>query len=291
MHHLIFDNQYGFGSSEHFYHFLWGYLLPGVSQVLKIQDSSQPAGNSRFLFHTCGPVMDGLLHETASLFDIEYRIVDRDHSDPVAKRVLLPRWDIELAMLTSATRTKLNQSLNSRQSARKASLTDSISKVKSAFMKRAISPQVGHDAQKFADKFLILRRSAQPVYYEPGGQAEIKGYGVARRTLVGLEQSIELLRSQNMPVALFEPGSVSLAEQVGAFAACRGIAGIYGAEFANVLWLPPDTPVIWIYNKNADRMPWITGQLCELLRLRFIPVRANDDDAPELPLAVLREWL
>jgi len=49
-----------------------------------------------------------------------------------------------------------------------------------------------------------------------------------------------------MSVALFEPGSVSLAEQIRIFSQCKGVAGIYGAEFANVIWMPPHTPVIWI---------------------------------------------
>lgn len=141
------------------------------------------------------------------------------------------------------------------------------------------------------DKFLILRRSPQPAFYEPGGKAERPGYGTARRSLIGLNESVQSLQSRNLPISLFEPGSVSLAEQIQAFRCCKGICGIYGAEFANVIWMQPGTVVMWVYKSTTNYIPWMTKQLSQLLNLRFIPIKAADDEAPALPVDSVSSWL
>lgn len=297
LYYLDFNHQKQFGSAEHFYHFLWGYLLPAMSQVVNIGSNGQPASHARFLFRTCGPVMDNLIHETAGLFDLDYQLVDKEYGDAAATKIPVPRWDVELRELDSRRPMKLDRRLGQclvrrwqhRRTA--ARLAGDIHRVRASFKAKVAGVHTGDAVRTFAGKFLVLKRSAQPAYYEPGGKAEVPGYGTARRSLVGLEESVRTLQEQDLPVVLFEPGSVSLTEQIQAFSNCRGIAGIYGAEFANVVWMPPDTPVIWIYDTNTNHIPWITKQLSQLLRLRFVPVKAADKAAPALPLDILGKWL
>ncbi len=291
MYYLSFNSQIRFGSVEHFYHFLWGYLLPGMSQILEIRGNCQPVSKVRFLFHTCGPVMDKLLHEIACLFDLDYQLVGREYNDAAATKILVPRWDIDLAKLALAPTVNQNPSLEHWRAATAARLAGNINSVKAALMAKVAAVHTSDTVRRLAGKFLVLKRSAQPAYYARGGMAEIPGYGTARRSLVGLEEAVQSLQKQNLPVELFEPGSVSLTEQIQAFSNCKGISGIYGAEFGNVVWMPPRAPVIWIYDTTADRIPWITKQLSELLRLRFVPIKAAEDAAPALPLDSLRNWL
>lgn len=158
-------------------------------------------------------------------------------------------------------------------------------------MAKVSETQTSEKIRALEGKFLILKRSAQPAFYERSGMAEIPGYGTGRRSLVGLEASVQLLQEQNLPVELFEPGSVTLAQQILAFSTCQGISGIFGAEFANVVWMQPGTSVIWIYNSTASRIPWITRELSQLLKLRFVPIKAANDVAPSLPVNSLRNWL
>ncbi len=291
VYYLNFDKKAHPGSVEHFYHFLWGYLLPCMAQILKIQSNCPPASQVRFLFHTCGPVMDKLLHEIAGLFDLDYALVSREHNDAALTKILVPRWDIELANLALVPTANQSPAVEHWRASTAARLGGNISIVKKALMAKVAAAQSSNTMRALAGKFLILKRSAQPAFYERNGKAEVPGYGTARRSLVRLEETVQSLQKRNLPVALFEPGSVSLVEQIQVFSRCQGVAGIYGAEFANVIWMQPGTPVIWIYSASAKRLPWMTEQLSLLLRLRFMPIKAVDDSAPELPLELFSNWL
>lgn len=286
VYHLSFDNRVRFGSSEHYYHFLWGYLLPGLSEISRVKGDGQPSTDIEFHFRTCGPVMDKILHESAYLFNIKYKIFNRDYIDPAARIILVPRWDVEIVRLSRENQPSAGGGAQNLRSRRKASLLADINAVRSAFMTKVIDSQPASNLHEFRNKFIAIQRSAQPAYYNHGGMAEIPGYGLGRRTLFRLEETVLSLQAKDVPIALFEPGSVSLAEQIVAFADCKGVAGIFGAEFANIVWMPPSAIVIWIYNHGATQIPWVTQQLSQLLQLNFIPVKAKDDNTPTLPVDI-----
>src|SRR5438093_24212 len=63
---LAFDGRRGTGVREHFFHFLWGYLLPAAHDIIELQSDclSHPLENE-FIFVSCGPVMDTKTAELA----------------------------------------------------------------------------------------------------------------------------------------------------------------------------------------------------------------------------------
>ena len=69
---LHFDNRMDNGSPEHFFHFMWGYLLPAAHETL--ERLSAGARREKFVFTSCGPKMDRLIAEVAHCLGIRFAI-------------------------------------------------------------------------------------------------------------------------------------------------------------------------------------------------------------------------
>lgn len=251
---LVF-NAFGRGSPEHYYHFFWGYLLPGLSLI-------RASGlKGRFLLQDCGPVMNPLWQEMAELLELEISILPKGRTPRARFCWNVPRWDTFLVLTAEAGARRSHHDLarlvqqrmqgsdpmirqtltapggSDHVGARMRALRDDLLPLLLAGAARQAPGRPDHAP------YLLLQRSEEPTYYKADGAARIKHYGAARRSITDLDAALEALRARGYRVAAFDCGAYSLAEQARAFASCRGLAMIRGAEVANFIWLSPGTPV------------------------------------------------
>jgi|AntRauTorckE5430_2_1112549.scaffolds.fasta_scaffold11744_1 hypothetical protein len=243
------------GSKEHYWHFMLGYLLPSLHHILKVSDSGS-AYSPKFVFEDCGPVMNHLIKEIAVLFSIQYRIEKpgAPHSENV---IVVPRWDILLRrsffFLIWRKRFVTDFSLRNSRNFRKR-VRRSISIAQQSLQLRkdllgvrdAILAKVDDLESAPSAGMLLLKRSETPAFYSETGQARKKGYGNSRRSMIHLEEGMELLREKGISATIYEPGKYSLVEQIHTFHNADGVVAIRGADLVNLLWTKPGSLVLMV---------------------------------------------
>lgn len=251
----------GPGSVEHYWHFMIGFLLPLVELLTSAEAPMAGTNPSRSiaLVRSCGPVMDRLTDEVLSTLSLRYTIVRPESIDTgwgKIARTVVARWDSEDSYLP------------------KDHVHRAAQVVKDALADRPCcqeGPSLKHSV-------LLLKRSPEPSYYRQNGPAEIATYGTGRRSLIGLEESAEKLTALGLRTTVFEPGSHNLACQIRAFHGARGIVGVRGAEFTNLLWARPGIPVVMITPKSmARRLRHPQRSLSELMGLKFFNIPTEND--------------
>ena len=290
---LNYDASVPFGSCEHYYHFLWGYLLPAVHKMIAIESNAEVLDSKRrYLLRSCGPLMDPITREAFSLFQCDHKIVRSTQLKELesSNKFLVPRWDVRLLALTGET--GLRQFLRDPHIADhymhltescgfEEDLSMSMNCVRSEVLKKVKDLDTVESLHSGRGSYLILRRSPQPKYYEIGGPAESSTYGTARRSLRGIEGSIERLHTSGINARAFEPGSKSLAEQIATFHNCRGVIGVIGAEFANIIWMEPKAKVV-VIRPSRIALAELTRALARLLKLEFHEMSTDEGCHPEL---------
>jgi len=258
---MKFDNNIKFGSPEHYFHFMWGYLLPGVHQIFNIEEKIRNSSvtKNRYIFKSCGPVMNNVLDEFLQFHNINYEIskikgVDKNK----ISKIFVPRWDVWLIDLKNWKNFKswtragnINLNLRGLENIM-AGIRESIFPRKFLAAIHQIRQEVfskinycsNEIHKKYNEKYLLIKRSPQPDYYKRGGKAEKPTYGSARRQLIGIEHAAEKLKKNDIPVEIFQPGKHSLVDQIQAFKACEGVIGIIGAELSNLIWMEPEKRLI-----------------------------------------------
>jgi hypothetical protein len=205
------------GSREHYFHFLIGYLLPIVHEVTV-------RGLERFGVLDCGPLMTP--HLVATLERLGHRASVQPNRR-IRRPIAVPAWDRDWTDGTS--------------------VRAAAERVRTAWARRPECPE--SDCPR--SRNLILVRSPTPGYYEPGGSAEIPGYGEGRRSITNLPQVSGALGDAGIDHDLYEPGRHSLGCQIASFGRAGAVVGIRGAEWANIIWsdrstrtliLDPDPP-------------------------------------------------
>jgi hypothetical protein len=299
--HFIFDRTIEYGSNEHFFHFMWGYLLPSVHVI----NTAYKGESICCVFSSCGPLMDNLIKEVMELLDYNFKIISKTENTDKDSQVIIPRWDIHLLHPLLDNRT--------RSIDFKADLSSAISQTKMLIEEKIVSPAKGPDLNVYVNSFLILCRSSPPDFYvktkeESGwlrrvfallsgnnndskkGKAEISGYGTSRRSLSGIEEARQKLLERDIPVETFEPGQFCLLEQIRVFQSCKGIIGIKGAEFANLIWLKPQSQVVLI-RPSSMKTPPVQRELSRMLDLNYVEIETDDGFFPKLDYNVLEQHL
>ena len=87
------------------------------------------------------------------------------------------------------------------------------------------------------------------------------------RVLGGDELLKEQLVGLGIPAVIYEPGQHSFRCQVRVFQDAKGIIGLRGAEFANLLWCERPIPIILIQQKAIHENDPPQSKLCDLLDL------------------------
>lgn len=280
-HQLAWDGRVSFGSRQHFYHFLLGYLLPALHVV-------RTHGRDRhYVLESCGPVMDPLIDDAMALLGVVHWSVDSTVArDSIAARLVVPRWDVRLLrdqLVGSEERPHhriraMRDDLRAHPDvAAELERSDTIPRLLAdiADLRRSLIEAAGLTTSPSMmtgeGRYLVLRRSEQPAFYAQGGPAEIPGYGTYRRTLHGIDEGVTWLSRHGYAVSSFEPGAHSLREQIRAFGSSAGAIGIAGAEFANVVWMSPGSRVVVLRPTVMDH-PFVTEILAHLLGIDYVEI-------------------
>jgi hypothetical protein len=253
------------GSIEHFWHYLLGVLLP----LLHLHRRNRGLfSKRRIVLPPCGPVMDGcglqvlsglgldaaigvesplkhVFQELRKRPEYKKRLMARRRANSVPWKIpeegdsiRLPRWDHRLkfggaddpAFFRAMRETALH------------------------FVGLAQTRGCCHD-HPGGDAYVLLKRSAELPFYRAGGGAENPGYGQGRHSLEGLEACQDDLNERGLPTEIYEPGAHDLFCQARTLARARGIVGIRGAEFANMVWLKPDALAVLVAIPSLKRPP------------------------------------
>lgn len=293
---LQFESRFRYGSCEHFFHFIWGYLLPAVHFISQHLDKKET-----YLFRSCGPLMDLRIHEVMQTCKVNYEIKPKDFTNEASEILMLYRWDVCLLKpLLSDAGTNSFHAINTIQAhfANNQHLFDEYMAFDLAaavadtkqFMLRVfnLEPQAELRTTK---NLLVLKRSEEPEFYRKGtGAAEISGYGTGRRALSNPEEIAEKLCFLNMPANVFEPGKYCLSEQIATYSQAAGVIGIRGAEFANLLWLPQGSKVVLIDPLNIHN-PTVQKFLAELLLLDYHQIDLDKGNHPHIDIDQLTQIL
>lgn len=292
-----FDNRVSFGFPDEFFHFMWGYLLPTLVEI-----SKNPRSNiSHHLIRSCGPTMDQLTEDITRLLDYEVTIVPERsvRRDLTTRRVWVPRFDIGLMrshfMPKEAHAVKSIRKMRKRLRRRPAKwrkfsdeqydeqLTEALSHLRTTVVNQLGKLEPNSNLDVYKDQYLILKRSEQPEDFctEKKRQKISPGYGIARRSLLGTDEAESLLRAKQFPVRVFEPGRHTMLEQISVYANCKGIIGIRGAEFANVIWMPTGSLITMIWPAQM-KLPSLQEQQARLLGLNYLESKIDRDSTPTL---------
>lgn len=304
---LAFSHDFGFyGSQEHYCHFLWGYVLPGLYEVLRrTPESSQELA---IVLEDCGPVMNRVSADLFGLLTSDLNIVPRE--DLSSDKLHLPRWDIFAHHESVTGRDEFSDNhfvLKFRNSQRlietvgRAGFADEFSgrikRVRDWILTvgllrlrkrecamngmsaaRVMASIFGHERR---DEFLILKRSDEPHYYSADGGAEAKTYGVTRRSLTDVEAAAESFRRHGRRVRVYEPGAHAIAHQVETFRNCAGVIAIRGADLSNLIWMPEGARMIVVTPEQMNTPP-IYKRLGEALGLEYRDISGGKTNSPSL---------
>jgi len=286
---LLFDKRvHAYGSKEHYWHFMLGYLLPAVHYYYKAGDQALS-----LCYEDCGPLMNPLIVELNQLLDIPFEIIESDLSQEASTfddAVYLPRWDVRMYIsfyfLRYPNRSNsdipikrkdvkwfVNKNISFRRKSKGFQLRKDILTIR----KRILDKIEIYDQNKEAP-YLLLDRSDIHQYYSSDGQAKVKGYGKSRRGLLNLREQCTLLNQQKIKTIVYEPGAHSLVDQIKAFNKARGVIAIRGAELANMIWMKPKSKVIVI---GFDEPAFHLYNYTSLLNLRLTE-RQSKTDFPDI---------
>ncbi|MEP0708728.1 glycosyltransferase 61 family protein [Parvibaculum sp.] len=240
------------GSVQHYWHFMFGYLLPAMDYI-----TTRDGADETYLIESCGPVMDKLLVEALPALGADFRILDKAEIATAfagCQRVDLDHWDHYT--LDPAKRDELRSRI------------DRVVPILRARMPNRCPCGVTETCR---NRILLLDRSSMPDFYKPGGGTDSPSYGSARRAIRNLAETRQRMRARGYPVIVYEPGRHELGCQIDVFSNARGVVGIRGAEFANMLWAPAGIPV-YMLTPVGPRQPRAKYQEClsGCLRQNFV---------------------
>lgn len=277
--HLRFDRIETLGSQQHYFHFMWGYLMPSLGQIL---NDTRPG--SIFQFESCGPVMDIKIRELCEWLEIPFRICAKDEACEeagVGESRLVSRWD---DWLSSRSPMRVRATAALHRTGLRVRVLEEMDRVVGHLL-TAAGCHDGRLEDSDADRasaemeprtWLLLKRSEEPAFYGADGAAEKPKYGVGRRAIANLDELADELTQGGLPVRVYEPGQDSLILQIQTFHRAEGVISIRGAEFANVAWMRPGRLALMLATR-LNRPHHLISSLgaTRRVRVREIPVKSN----------------
>lgn len=253
--HLRYDTTPLRGSREHYFHFLHGYLLPGLNLCLK-------AGLRHAHFEDCGPLMTPKLLEACRLLRIEPgqpapSAPQPRHSMDIR---LVPRWDGALLRFDKPKLSSWKIWTYKRRIRRLRMLLLDAARRACA---RTGSLSVWEDTE-----ILVIRRSPDHPFYRAGGGASMPRYGEGRRSLLNTAEIAEHLGKRGRVAREVDVGSLTLCDQIMAFHHASAVVGARGAEFGNLVWMREGSQAL-MFATPAKIENNGTRSLAEIFDIRF----------------------
>ena len=262
--HLAFDPCTPWGAKEHYFHFLHGYLLPGLSLALE-------TGARRVQFENCGPLMQPRIAEACALLslDLASPLTSPLIGDtPPQAKVSVPRWDRLLLRFDAPPHPSyVLQAYRAGTWQVRQRLLDASRRETSAS---------GSLVRWQETDVIVFERSEEHPFYRSQPMARTPGYGRGRRHLENSREIAAALCASGLRAQALDLGALSLADQIMACHHARAVIGIRGAEFASLVWMQPGSAAIMLADP-VDRENHGTRSLAAIYDVRF--------SSPEVPAA------
>jgi len=256
---------------------MWGFLLPTLHRI--ILDKKASSKNS-YIIQSSGPVMDKVFQSLLDICSIDAKITSKRDIDGIENTVV-KRWDHWLLYISTQE--------NKQQAKVLWKFIDGHKEIKT-YLKQAIQEireyllalvKDNDRTKEYKDQFIILKRSAPPEFYQADGDAENKTYGSTRRSIQGLNETASYLNKKQINTKVFEPGAYTIIEQIQIFNECRGVIGVRGAEFSNLIWMKPRAKAIMLLPSNLYSYS-IPQAFAEIMDLDFHILKTYGGKHPTL---------
>ena len=232
------------GSVEHYYHFLFGYLMPIVLW-------SEGTGLRKATVRKCGPLQPWLKFVSEHL-DLEVippglmlqRLVraDQDHG------ILAPLDD--------------PRSFSRDHIARFAEIT------------RAWA---GTSDIRPVRVTIVFRGTSAPFFKSP--EVEIPESAATRRTVPNLAE-LSALVPEGAPIDIVDLEQLSPSDQIAQLSSTRLLIAQHGAALASMIWMPPGAAVLEIQPPQSAEVATMFDQLAAACGLAYSLVPQEHDHAP-----------
>lgn len=274
--HLSYDASLHFGAKDHFFHFLHGYLIPGLSMALDGEYGSVS-------FEDCGPLMNPKIAEACQLAGLELAATTSGHGHSSSGAYLVPRWDNLLFRPDGSHQTPAEIQF----------FREKAERLRLLLLERAEETcrQRGTLKRWQNTEVLVLKRSPEHPYYAATGNARFPKYGSGRRSLINSAQIADYLLAAGYSATEVDMGTLPLWEQIMAFRNASAAVGARGAEFAHLFWMKPDSAAV-MFATPLKEENHASRSLSEIFGIRFVTPPVSDSFfsiEPEEVLAHLRE--
>ena len=220
---LVFDPCTPWGAKEHYFHFLHGYLLPGLSLALD-------RAATQVRFEDCGPLMLPRIAEACALLSLELA-PPMSADTPLAPPVSVPRWDRLLLRFDAPPHpARVMQAYATGAQQIRQKLLNAA---------RHESSASGNLERWREVDVIVFERSQEHAFYRTPQMKRTPGYGRGRRSLENSHEIAAKMRTCGLRAIALDLGALSLSDQIMAFHHARAVIGIRGAEFANLIWMRP----------------------------------------------------
>ncbi len=260
------------GSVEHFYHFLFGYLLPFLEACHPLR------GQHRFLLRDCGP-MNRLMDELTG-FEIRRwpagmvltAVVGSNPSLAAVPRLVPPGFDAP----------------DSYDAARFRRLRRLVPALFAAPLAAAAARYPGAAAERLV---LVVDRAPPHPFYA-SARAEAPGAGAERRSIPNIAELQAALAARHATL-LVRLEALPFFDQVHLFSRAWRVVGQHGAGLAHMIWAREDAALVEVLPNPGgvpvDRIAhadFFRG-ICGALGMRWHGVAQPGDHAPVEPGQVL----
>lgn len=299
---LQFDNSEKYGSKEHFWHFMLGYLLPSINRMIQyfMDNTIDYKKEYVFYFDDCGPLMNNVIDEFAKLlnFQHDYCSPNTSHEKDNFIIICVPRWDITLRNSSyyrsnvelfgeklAPLAAKISHLIGFRNVIPRELLSDIHMRTQIRFTRNYILKKITDSIAQAGDSYyLLLDRSDMHRFYSKEGEAEKKGYGKSRRSFINLEAGYYHLKNNDIPLIIYEPGADSIINQIRTFNSSKGVIGLRGAEMANLIWLNHNSKVVVINTIKGKPVHLYNYARILGIKISVLPSKSNHPDIAGLKI-------
>jgi hypothetical protein len=260
------------GSVQHFYHFLFGYMLPFVEHCHALR-----LGH-RFVLRDCGPMnrllrqLDGFSISLVRPHLLLSSLVGANIDHGRAAKLIAPGFDDPRAY-------RRDRFVQVREA------------IQGLYGERIAAAAARWPATA-SDRLVLLvdRAPSLPFYESPA--AENPGSGAGRRSVPNMAD-IQQVVAATADTALVRLEECDLFEQILLFSRAWRVVGQHGAGLAHMIWARPGAGLVEIMPNPGDlpvaRVPNVRffSGICQTLGMGWRPVMQADNHAAIPPTAVL----
>ncbi|CAH0265506.1 glycosyltransferase 61 family protein [Roseomonas sp. CECT 9278] len=254
------------GSVEHFYHFLFGYLLPFLEHCHAMR------GSHRFQMRDCGPMnrllrgLPGFHIAVKPVYKVLETVVGTVPGSAGTARIMVPGFDAPHAYNPERFRR--------------------IRRI----VARLFGPQIdsfarAHPLAASERLVLVIDRAPPPPEYLADG-TEAKSGGSARRSVPNMAEVFAAIAERH-DALLVRLEECSLLEQVFLFSRAWRVVGQHGAGLSHMIWARPDAGLVEIMpnpKQLSNDAQWQAAYFATLCRSLALPRRMVEQTDPHDPV-------